>query len=935
MKPRYFAMLARTSASVLAVSVAMSAGHAAAQSSPTSQTTPAPGQLPAAPSTVNPPAASPVTNPSPAEAPRSDEGVPAPQADEVGGGDEIVVTGIRNSLQGALSAKRDAAQVLDAISAEDIGQFPDKNIGEALQRVTGVQLTRTNGEGSGVTIRGADPNLNRVEVNGVTQLSTTAGQRDVDFRDLPVEFVNRLEVVKSVTPDMTEGGLGGTVRIITRRPFDSKENSFLAGSAQGIYTEMTKTLDPKFALIGSKKFFDDTFGVLLSGTYERRRVESHEARTTGWRQIDGNAALAGLQPIDLNNNGTGDFFPDIPRYVINRLDTKRFALNGVAEWRPEDGIRVYAQGNFARGKQDVNSQYLQVTTNGSIVDRARTTIGPDDTVSHVEFVDNPAAARGSRLQAAYRNILGDITRTTWNAAAGADYERNGWKINSLVSYTKAKIDNDYINATADAIGLSRIVVDYNNDQQAPNITLPIDPTTTAGINSVTAQYRPVINVQDELASKVDVEYTEAAPWLTSIKAGFQVRRLTADSHEYNAQTQIDAFTNAALLGRVQQVASLMTTGDTPFFSTGDLGYSGGIRGWLQPNYDFVNAIGLPNPFGTPTLLNTWEVTERNLAGYLQGSFEFNPGVPIRGTIGARVVNTRTLSTGFRTQTGATVPVEFKGEQTEFLPSFNIRADLIPEKLLFRGSATEVIARPTPQQLAPRFAIDVVGLTGSRGNPALQPFRARQYDAGFEYYINKTSYLSATYFRKEIGSFIENRTQAETIDGVTYAITLPVNGTQKVTINGAEVGAQVAFDFLNVPVLKQMGVIANYTYSKDSGYEGRDYFTAGALPFPGLSRHSYNVSAYYEDSVFNIRGSYNWRSDYLITAIGRGNNPEFGAAFGQFDASASVNLTDKVSVFLEGVNLTDATRTENANSEYRRTLIETYGRRVYGGVRFRF
>ncbi len=915
----------RPAASTLALCTMLVATAAAAQD----QTQPAPGQLPAPPPPINPPAPAPITNPAPAEAPQTD---PAP-AD--GAEQEIVVTGIRNSLQGALSAKRDAAQVLDAISAEDIGQFPDKNIGEALQRVTGVQLTRTNGEGSGVTIRGANPDLNRVEVNGVTQLSTTAGARDVDFRDLPVEFVNRLEVVKSVTPDMTEGGLGGTVRIITRRPFDNREEGFLAGSAQGIYTEMTGTVDPKLALIGSRKFAGDTIGVLLSGTYERRRVESHEARTTGWRQIDGNAALAGVQPLDLDGNGSGDFFPDIPRYVINRLDTRRFALNGVAEYRPEDGIRAYVQGNFARGKQDVNSQYLQLTTAGGILDRTRTTVGPDDTVSHVEFTNNPAAARGSQLQAAYRNILGDITRTTWNAAVGGEYDRDGWKVNSLISYTKAKIDNNYINATADAIGLSRLVIDYDNDQQAPNITLPIDVTTTQGINSVTAQYRPVINVQDEFASKLDVERTDVTPWLTSLKAGLQVRKLTADSREFNAQRQIDGFTNPALVGQVQSVAGLMNTGNTPFFTTGDLGFNGGIDRWLQPNYDFVDAIGLPDPFGTPTLLNTWDITERNIAGYAQGSFAFDLGVPVRGTIGARVVNTRTVSNGYRTQTGVTAPVQFRGEGTEFLPSLNLRADIIPNKLLFRGSATEVIARPTPTQLAPRFAIDVVGLTGSRGNPELQPFRARQYDAGFEYYINRTSYLSATYFRKEISSFIENRTQAETIDGVTYAITLPVNGSQKVTINGAEVGAQVAFDFIDMPFVRNLGLIANYTYSKDSGYEGRDFFTGGALPFPGLSQHSYNVSAYYEDATFNVRGSYNWRSEYLITAIGRGNNPEFGEAFGQFDASASINVTPKVSVFLEGVNLTDATRAENANSVYRRTLLETYGRRVYGGVRFRF
>ena len=226
----------------------------------------------------------------------------AAQDDEVA---DIVVTGIRSSLQGALNAKRNAPQVLDAISAEDIGKFPDKNIGEALQRVTGVQISRADGEGAGVTIRGADPSLNRVEINGTTALSTTVGGgRDVDFRDLPSEFVNRLEVVKSATADMTEGGVGGTVRIITRRPFDNGGKPYLAGSAQAIYADIGDHMDPRLAIIGSDTFADGTLGVLVSGTFENRNVESHQARTTGWVQLkDSNGDL-----YDLNEDGKLDVY---------------------------------------------------------------------------------------------------------------------------------------------------------------------------------------------------------------------------------------------------------------------------------------------------------------------------------------------------------------------------------------------------------------------------------------------------------------------------------------------------------------------------------------------------------------------------------------------------------------------------------------------------
>ncbi|VXC79261.1 TonB-dependent receptor [Sphingomonas sp. AX6] len=873
--------------------------------------------------------------PPPAEAPT------APPQEEDAGSD-IVVTGIRASLQGALDAKRNATQVLDAISAEDIGKFPDKNIGEALQRVTGVQISRFDGEGAGVTIRGADPSLNRVEVNGTSVLSTTvAGGRDVDFRDLPAEFVNRLEVVKSVTADMTEGGLGGTVRIITRRPFDNGGETYLAGSAQTIFNQLAESFDPKAALIGSTTFGDGKFGILLSGTYEDRTVESHQARTTGWRQIDGNPAVAGLQPLDLDGNGAGDFFPDIPRYVINRLNTERIAFNGILEWRPDDRTNVYVEGNYTQSDQEVSSQFLQLSTAGSGVslDLANTTIGEDDTVDRVTFVNNPAAPAGQQLQVAYRNILGNIERKTYNLAVGGDWKTDTLVLSTKMSYAKAEAYNNEINATADAVGLSRVTIDYSNDQAGPNIQLPVDPRTTQGVNRLTVLRRPRYNDQRELAAKVDLEWKPLGSFITSMKTGAQVRELTADSLYFNTSTVLDGIApaNAAVRSNIQNIlAANATLGDVPFFKTGDLGF-GGPGTWLNLLTPVADAVGVPDPFNSQVFTDTWDVTELNIGGYAQAAFAFDLGFDLTGVIGARVVNTKTTSNGFRSAgTPAVItPVSFDGETTEFLPSLNLRAEMIPDRLFLRATATEVIARPLPQQLAPRFTLDVVGLSGSRGNPELEPFRARQYDAGVEYYINNTSFASVTYFRKEIGSFIQNTLVPEVIDGVTYNINLPTNGTQKVTINGVEAGLQLALDFLPGPFLNKLGVIANYTYSKDSGYEGRDFFTGGALPFPGLSEHSYNISAYYEDEVFSLRGAYNWRSDYLIVPVGRGNNPEFGEAYGQFDASANLNLNDDVSVFLEGVNLTDATRAENANSIFRRTILETFGRRLYAGVRFRF
>lgn len=872
---------------------------------------------------------------------QSEQPQQAPEASS----EDIVVTGIRSSLQGALNAKRNAAQVLDAISAEDIGKFPDKNVGEALQRVTGVQLTRSDGEGSGITIRGADPSLNRVEINGVTALSTTVGGgRDVDFRDLPSEFVNRLEVVKSATADMTEGGVGGTVRVITRRPFDNGGKPYLAGSAQAIYADIGDHMDPRLALIGSDTFANGTIGVLVSGTFENRNVESHQARTTGWVQLkDANGAV-----YDLNNDGVGDFFPDIPRYVINRLETRRYALNGILEWRPSDDFKAYVESNWTKSIQSVTSQYLQTGTSGGIVDTENTIIGPDNTVEYLVMTNNTSKAQTSQLGVSYRNILGDIKRTTYNVALGADWTTGNLTLTPKISLSKAKAYNNEINATAAVTGMSSLIVDYSNGQNAPQIILPNDPTTTAGINQLTVLRRPRYDDQTEKMAKLDAEYKTDGGLFTSFKIGGQYRDLTVKSRFYTRTTTLNGFSDPAVQAQIDSIISgNAALGTSPFFHTGNLGFTGDYSGWLNMTQGIADAVGIPDPFaegGCPAnadgtcqvYTDTWKVGERNLAGYGQASFAFDVGaVPVSGVIGARVVNTKVKTSGYLSTGGVISPVSYDSNSTEFLPSINMKAELIPNKLMARATATEVMARPLPQQLAPRFTIDVVGLSGSRGNPNLQPFRARQYDAGLEYYINRTSFASVTYFRKEISSFIQNTTEPYTdASGVTYTITVPTNGTQKVTINGVEAGAQIAFDFIDVPVLKQMGVVANYTYSKDSGYEGKDYFTGDSLPFQGLSRHAYNISAYYEDDVVSLRGAYNWRSKYLITAQGRGNNPEFGEAYGQLDASLNVTLMPGISMFLEGVNLLDATRKENANSVERRTIIETVGRRVYGGIRFK-
>jgi iron complex outermembrane receptor protein len=877
--------------------------------------------------------------------------------------EEVVVSGIRASMRDSLDIKRQSIQVVDAISAEDVGDFPDKNIGEAIQRVPGVQINRQDGEGRSVSIRGADQSLIRVELNGVSALSlTVGGGRDVDFRDLPVEFVQRVEVVKTPTPEMTEGGIG-TVRVITRRPSDSPEG-YLAGSVQAVYSDLADATDPKIALIGSKTFLDGTLGVLFSGQFEERHLDSNNARTTGWLRRAPTATGAGATPgrgTDVNGDGTLDWVPEIPRYIIDRRETRREAFNGVVEWKPSESFSMYFDGTYAKGHEDVSSMLMQLGAAAGLIDYANSSVGADNTVDHIELTSTAAFP----IDLAYRNINGELEREQYNMQAGAEWSSENWKVDGRLTYARGEVQNDEKNSTATIFGLPRLIVDYTGSEGAPNFSFPgIDTTDGALVNQIAAVFNPRNNDQQEDGARFNVEYKPEIDWLPSIKAGIEQRTVTMESLLHARTIQLSSRTpTPASAGATTTVAVAQSViagivdnnsgiNDVPFFDTGDLGFGGGIKFWNDngdPTYEAtIAASGLtmdpygansnPNTNGTfQNYLDTWSVEEETLAGYLQASFVFdNSVVPVSALLGVRYFDTNTLSEGYaRVQQGTVITfpeASQAGGYTDWLPSINLRFDFT-DKFVGRMTAGEVMARPNPSQMAFRRSTDIIGLTGSRGNPDLLPFSATQYDVGVEYYVSDVSYVSAAFFRTEISRFIVNTSAPEVIDGVTYTITRPVNGTDEVTIDGFELGAQLAFDFLP-GAWRNFGIMANATFSDDKGFRGTNLLTGELLPFPGVSETSYNASLYYENETFSVRTAYNWREAWLLNPAGRGGLPEFNDDYGTLDASASWNINDNFTAFFDVVNLLDEQKVE-FNNPFRRIGNETFGQRMYLGLRAKF
>jgi TonB-dependent receptor len=896
--------------------------------------------------------------------------VSAPAADDT----VVVVRGIRSSLRSAMAIKRDSNQVQDSITATDIGKFPDKNLSEALQRVTGVQISRQDGEGRSVTIRGSQPNLVRTEIDGATALPLTvgAGDRAVDFRDLPVEFVGRIDVIKATLPQDTEGGIGGTVRVVMRKPFDSKK-PFFAASAQEVYSTTAKAYDPKFAIIASRLFANDTIGVLVGANYEDRHFYTYKDLQTGW-----------VNTLDLNSDGIKDFRPDITRPDIEHRLTQRSALTAVVEWRPSDTLQFFVEANFARGHEKVQNQLLQLSASApdlTGIDLTKTTFNPVKdasgalTVNHIELIST--AAKPMQLQ--YRNIDGSLTRNQSNWIVGGKWlASDKLTLDGRYSYASGKVHNDERDSQASIINLPRASIDFNNSEGNPNMQVfadaagatKLDVTTGNLINVLDATYTPTDANVTERDAKFNVEYRPDS-WLNSLKFGMEDHDTTTQNIVYSRVTTLVSSAATAIPGAptssgnklVYQVGPTIipgivdanaTTNSVPFFEGGDLGYSGGITAWNN-NGDATLAATLAaagvtdnnNPYGTNPNANTgssyrqwlqnFTLNEKTSAVYFQASFAFPfMGLPVSGVIGDRVVTTKTLSTGFgQIKNGSAltfVPVSQVGKYTNDLPALNLKFEFIPKDLIGRFDIGKVMSRPEPNQLSFAQSLDIVGLSGTQGNPNLKPYLATNIDLGLEKYVNQDTFISATAFTKAISRYITKVTTPVVSNGVTYQVATPVNGTDRVKIHGVEVGGQTALTFLPAP-FDDLGILANVTLQKAVGYNQKNLIDGTPLEFPGVSKTSYNAALYFENDLISARLSYNWRSRWLINAVGRNNSPEYNNAYGTVDGSFDYNLTPKLTLFVDGVNITNQPYIQE-NSPIRRIQDETDGSRVFFGVRFK-
>lgn len=851
-------------------------------------------------------------------------------ADEEGLLEEVVVTGYRQSLEAALDLKRDAVGSVDAIFAEDIADFPDSNLAESLQRIPGVTITRDSGEGREISVRGLSGEFTRVRVNGIEAVSATGGEggpnrsRSFDFNVFASELFNQLVVHKTASANLDEGSLGAVVDLNTGRPFQYDEGATFVVSGEMQYNELNEDWGPRAAALWAYHDPDGGWGASFSAAYSDNTTVELGQNTVRWQR----ASFNSVRGVDCGDNPgdagcaevAGAFHPRIPRYGQIEYDRERLGLTASVQFAPSDSTTITFDGLYSEYDASRGEIWGEVLFRGNEGGMDVLDYVYDASTNNLNYMAvNNAWVRNE-------NFLKAWTTEFYQAGLNLDHDFNDTlRAHVLVGTSNSELDFPYeITFMYDDRDYNNFVYDYRDDQfptiafNGPNVADATNFTLTElrdrpayvehGFDTIAGEL--IWDFYDGFSLEAGVNWKEFSYNTT----GSQRDTTVCGSDLYNCDTDGDGVNDVLGVPATDAMSDLYTFDD-------DMG-PGSTNTWAVPNLqawiDYFNLFSLPARLDQG---NTAAVTEENTALFVQLNGELMFGsMPFRFNTGVRWVETDQSSSGYNS--GSFVTVD-RDPYDDLLPSFNAALDITPD-LVARFSMAEVLTRPALGNLSPGGSVDSFNYRVSYDNPFLEPTRADAIDISLEWYFADEAVLGFSYFYKDI----ESRPISTQREG-TYASTgLPLsllNPTspagqcpecQEWTISsidngpggeldGFEVAFQMPLSVLteNTPFIRNLGVIANYTYV-DSSVDytfGSETVTERLF---GLSNDAWNATLYYETERFNARISASYRDEYLTGTSGNSNRFEGYGAVTWVDFSAGWDFTEHLSAHFEALNLTD-------------------------------
>ncbi|MBS0254151.1 MAG: TonB-dependent receptor [Proteobacteria bacterium] len=940
---------------------------------------------------------------------------------------EIVVTGIRASLSKSLELKRGAQGVVDAISAEDIGKFPDTNLAESLQRITGVSIDRSNGEGSTVTVRGFGPDFNLVLLNGRQMPASSLGgccaapaSRSFDFGNLASEGIAAVEVYKSGRASLPTGGIGSVINIKTPRPLDRPgfKGSIAAKAVYDTSRFAGSKLAPEVSGIISDTFADNHFGVLVSGSYQRR-LSSQAQFNAGWREGYlgsennwGSLAQAGDPRYAhiTNRPGPNDVYQVTQNAGYDFTDTDRERINGqlVLQAKPTETLSATVDYTFSENTVKARTSSIGVWFNHN------------DTTS--SWTSGPAAGPNFYSEAFGAGEAKDLAITgavaanrSINRSIGANLEWAPGKLKLVLDAHHSTAESKPTSPYGSSIAVGSAI--YGVQSQKVDFTTPMPVISVSmypGSEITAANIRPAGNafrnayMRDEInEASFKGNYDFDSSFIKSLDFGVtytENRVRSAFGFIQNdtwggtlsaAQTPDSLFTQVALPPRLAGMNGSSSASLIPSYFTVD---TDGLVSLLNSNLGICAGAAQAG-----TCLAKYSadrrIAEKTIAPYLQTNHTFDLfSNPAHLRLGLRYENTRINSTALvpiPTGTAWTGGNEtsiiygttsgfatLTGRYHNWLPAIDF--DMKPARnVVLRASYSQTITRPDYTSLQGGTTLDspirIGGSTGSSGNPGLLPYKSKNIDLSAEWYYKRDSYLSAGFFHKNVSNFIANSTVSVPEFGLTNAAAGPLAAEARAALGGAATApAILAYIAAHYPsridpatggvlgastdpavnfVITQptnskqtaklwgwefamqhslwdtgFGVMANYTIvQSDTHFDNTLRYTVTQFAVNGVS-NSANAVVYYDKKGLQGRIAYNWRAGFLS---GYGFDPYYVEAYGQFDLSASYEIRKGITVFAEGINITNASRRGHMRNDQTVFFAAPGYARYAAGVRYSF
>lgn len=731
--------------------------------------------------------------------------------------EEIVVKGIRGSLRRSLDVKRNAATVVDVVSAEDIGKFPDANVAESLQRITGVAIDRNGGEGQFITVRGLGPEFNTVLVNGRLMATDNEG-REFSFDVLSSDIIQRAEVYKTSKPELQEGGIGSTVNIVTAKPFDRPGTGFTF-SASGIADTLAEELSPELSGFFNYTNDDRTWGFLAGVSYSDRESQRDFTDLNGWinnpsgeAAIDASADAVGLDEsalITIENI-------HIPRNLnFNRAiqSRERLTANAALQLRPVDTIEITVDGIFSDFDVQSRRNFFAAFFTPVFIDvefNENRTVTGFNRPGQEFLAANPVLDNGGFVSLSQNdNVVTSSDRFTESYLAGINFE---WDISD--SFT---LESDLSFSGADRQDLNPFVVvgslattaprfDLNPGDDVPQLSNVGDITDPSLQRAHFAQIEE-LEVEDEISQfRLEGDYlADRGPFL-GIKFGGMISN--RQKIVLTANTGSEAFCTYCGYTLPMDPSLLR-----PFALDGFLDDASGAPAPMQ-FFDFdpfavleflTRPENLRSPLRNPGTANltpaeleaaavaleslengvygprarpgeSLDVEEEVLSFYFNTSWEgdFGGDLPWSLDVGVRVARTESTSSGFTQEIvsitqpvgddnldivlSPPTPISIENSYTNVLPALNLKVNLADDKIL-RFGASRTVTRPTLTSLGTdnQFQGRTTAALSSGGNPGLEPFESTNYDLSFEWYFSEVSFFGAAVFHKEFEEFLESQT----------------------------------------------------------------------------------------------------------------------------------------------------------------------------------